>query len=154
MYNGDVNSRGLRIARVGAVGLLGMALLVYIWLGLVGLSAAAETGHCRDTQSGELFTSLRGAPGPVDLVDGGNGRCEIPGSDGTGDWTIGDGKAFDITGGVTTGGAWLLSTRYEWRESYAMASSLAGQALGALSPLMGVLAFAAMVGLVVQEWLY
>ena len=140
----------MRIARAGAIGLVGLALLVIIWIGLAGLSLTGSE-HCRDTQGSLLFTDLTGPAGKVSLTYD-EERCQVPSSDGTGSWTSPGDRTFDIqTDGEANGTGWLLAERYQWREGYEMTESLAGKVSPALAPLLGLLALVAVVGLVMRE---
>ena len=82
----------MRIARAGVIGLVGLALLVIIWIGLDGLSLTSGE-HCRDTQGSLLFTDLTGPAGKVSLTQD-EERCQLPSSDGTGGWTSPGGRTF------------------------------------------------------------
>ena len=140
----------LRLAKAGAIGLCGLALLITVWVGLAGLGLTGS-GHCRDTQGSLLFDRLTSGSGDATMLEAAETLCRLPGSDGTGDWTRPGGEAFALEGGAADGSDWLLAVRYEWRDGYQMAGTLPGRVLPALKPLLGLLALLAMGGLALRE---
>ena len=138
---------------------MGLALFIMVLVGLSGLGIADES-HCRDEDNGLLFNTLIDSAGDhVDLEDGTGaeaGRCLIPDYVTVVGWEGSDSEPFDLTAGSVSAvdvNDYLLPTIYEWKEDgYEITGSLVGRFLPVLAPVMGLLAFFAMIGLAWREY--
>ena len=169
-----------RIAQAGAIGISGLAVLVLIWVGLAGLSLSGGD-HCRDTQDSLLFTTLANLTDstPATVSNGGKDLCLVtndaePANPLPADWSGSasafpgiqvadkldgpDGQPFAYDAdtrelmGMPSGAGWLLPDRYEWRQGYAFAGSLAGRFLPVLVPVLALMALLAVLGLTWREF--